>query len=324
MDQTNAAKIILNGAACVRPRLLLASCEACQTVCPVDAIDLSDGAPKVDSDNCTDCRACSVICGEEVFTPPKPLPKAQDQAVFIPCSDALGLTELAQLWLDGVRRILVATHHCESCKATSLAPVETVVADFNRLIQSRALPEIELAIATPQDLQDWQQARMQGEAPDPSRRAFLRRFVAPSPEETGADDDPLLSFLAQGKTGDPTQTLYPFSPQISSEKCVGCDACIRICPHDALTLIKAENGKSLYHCVPEHCTGCRLCSDVCDVEAIKVNEMDLRGADILLTRFQCRACGVETHVTDAQPPDDGLCRVCHQTNHRKNLFVVLD
>ncbi len=324
MGHRDSVTLQIDGVACVRPRLLLASCDACQTVCPVDAIDLSRGAPVVDLATCTDCGACGAACLEGVFPAPAPLPVAQDQAVFKPCTDVLGLKELSQLWLEGVRRILVALTHCDTCKTASIAPVDIVVADFNRLIESRALPEIELVIASKQDLQGWQKARMQGEAPDPSRRAFLRRFVAPPPEETHTDDDPLLTFLAQGQTGDPDQTLYPFFPDINPEKCIGCDDCIRICPHDALTLIKAENGKSLYHCAPEHCTGCRLCSDVCDVEAIKVNEMDLRGADILLTRFQCRACGVETHVTDAQPPDDGLCRVCHQTNHRKNLFVVLD
>ncbi len=324
MGHRDGATLQIDGAACVRPRLLLASCEACQTVCPVGAIDLSGGAPNVDYDSCTDCRACSVICGEEVFTPPKPLPKAQDQAVFIPCSDALGLTELSQLWLDGVRRILVATHHCESCKATSLAQIETTVAEFKHLAQSRDLPEIELAIASVQDLQDWQKARLHGDAPDPSRRAFLRRFVAPAVESDPEPIDPIVSFLGQGQTGDPAKTLYPFSPDINPEKCIGCDDCIRICPHDALTLIKAENGKSLYHCAPERCTGCQLCSDVCDVGAIKVKRMKLRGSDILLTRFQCRACGVESHITDAHSPDDGLCRVCHQTNHHKNLYVVLD
>lgn len=324
MDQTGDAKIILNGAACVRPRLLLASCDACQTACPVDAIDLGGGAPSMDMSLCTDCGLCSVACAEGVFTPPNPLPVAQDQAVFIPCSNALGLKELAQLWLDGVRRILVALNHCETCKATSIAQIETAVADFNRLIHSRDLPAIELAMASKQDLQAWQKSRLHGGAENPSRRAFLRRFVAPEVEPEENTENPIITVLGQGQAGDPDKTLYPFSPDINPDKCIGCDDCIRICPHDALILIKAESGKSLYRCAPEQCTGCQLCRDACDADAIGVNRMNPRSVDILLTRFQCRACGVETHVTDAHPPADGLCRICHQTNHSKNLFVVLD
>ena len=290
----------------------------------MQAIDLDSGAPIVDYDTCTDCGACGVVCAEGVFAAPKPLPTAQDQAILIPCSNALGLRELAQLWLDGAHRILVALNHCDTCKTTPITQIETAVAEFNQLTQSRELADIELAIASPQDLQAWQKARLRGDAPDPSRRAFLRRFVAPVVEQDNEPVDPVITFLGQGETGNPNKTLYPFSPDINPDKCIGCDDCIRICPHEALTLIKAENGKSLYHCAPERCTGCQLCSDVCDVDAIKVHRMDLRGADILLTRFQCRACGVESHVTDAQPPADGLCRICHHTNHRKNLYVVLD
>jgi rubredoxin len=67
-----------------------------------------------------------------------------------------------------------------------------------------------------------------------------------------------------------------------------------------------------------------LCSDVCDVNGIEVREMEYGGTDLLLTRFECRACGVSTHINDAGAPDDGLCRVCRQTGHHKKLFVVLD
>ena len=336
MNRTDSTRVHIDGAACVRSRLLLASCDACQRICPVDAIDLGARQPVIDTLSCTGCGACVAVCMEDVFSLPAPLPKPQgdtmlvqcrchSQAKNIPatnCIHSIGLNDLARMWLDGVRHLLVATAGCPTCEAAPMVWIETAVADFNQLAESRALPGIELAITSKRDISEWQHAL---DAPDPSRRAFLRRFVAPPADETSdPEDTPLHKFLIQGQTPDPAKTLYPFSPHIDATRCTGCDDCVNICPHDALTLIKAQNGKSLYHCAPERCTGCQLCSDICDVQAVGVQGMGHRGADILLTRFHCRACGVETHSTSAQAPENGQCRICQHTDHHKKLFVVLD
>jgi len=336
MNQTDSTRIHIDGAACVRSRLLLASCDACQRICPVDAIDLGGWHPVIDALSCTDCGACAAVCMEGVFSLPTALPKPQGDTLLVQCRchpqakdtpatnciHSIGLNDLARMWLDGVRHLLVATGGCPTCEAAPMVWIETAVADFNQLAESRALPGIDLSIASKRDLSDWQMAL---DAPDPSRRAFLRRFVAPPVDETPAAEDATLhKFLIQGHAPDPAKTLYPFSPHIDANRCTGCDDCVNICPHDALTLIKAENGKSLYNCAPERCTGCQLCSDICDVQAVRVQGMGHRGADILLTRFRCRACGVETHSTSAQAPENGLCRICQHTDHHKKLFVVLD
>lgn len=330
------ANLEINGAACVRSRLLLASCEACQQICPVDAIDLDSQQPVIDPSACTTCGACAANCLEGVFLVSKPVPRPRDDSLLLlcrchpqaagtpatACLHSTGLNDLARMWLSGVRHLLVATGSCDKSDAAPMLWLESVVADFNRLAESRTLPGIELAIASKRDILEWQQPF---DVPDPSRRAFLRRIVAPPADEAKDTQlPPLHEFLIQGHTADPARTLYPFSPHIDANRCTGCDDCVKICPHEALTLIKAENGKSLYHCASERCTGCRLCSDICDVQAIEVQNMGHKGADILLTRFRCRACGIEPHSTGATPPENGLCRICNQTNHHKNLFLVLE
>lgn len=196
--------------------------------------------------------------------------------------------------------------------------IETTVADFNQLANCRGLEGIEMVSASTREVEDWQNAQS---LLDASRRSFLRRFVPPRiSEPSTCASDALQQFLTMGQQN----TLYPFAPHINPSTCIGCDDCVSICPHEALTLIKVENGKSLYHCAPEHCTGCQLCGDVCDVHAIEVFSMEARSADILLTRFQCRCCGVHSHTTKNHPPADGLCHICRQTDHYKKLFVVLD
>ena len=317
-------------------RLLEASCADCQKVCPVEAIDLTARVPVIDAAACTLCGACAGVCPETVFTMPTPIPPAQGVEHFIACHchplitdpDALrcihsiGLSDLAQMWLGGMRRLVVATDSCAACAAAPMVWIEATVTDFNRLAHCRDLEGIELVSASPLEVAEWQRKQA---VPDPSRRAFLRRIVTPkvaNPDQNTAES--LQQFLALGPEPTPADTLYPFVPQIDPAACLACDDCINICPHQALTLIKANDVKSLYHCVPERCTGCQLCYDICDVDAMEVFSMESRRDDILLARFQCRSCGVQSHTTAADPPKDGQCRICHQTNHHKKLFVVLD
>lgn len=326
----------IDGAACVRSRLLRAICTACQDTCPVYAIDLTMRVPVVDQMACTLCGVCAVVCPETVFSPPTPIPPARGEKHFIACHchplvmdtaslrciHSIGLGDLAQMWLNGMRRLVVSVGDCVFCSASPKVAIDTTIADFNRLAQCRDLDGIELVCATDSEVRKWQKTNAQ---PDASRRAFLRRFVAPAPLETDAPaPDALQQFLALGDQGIPADVLYPFSPHIDATTCIGCDDCVNICPNGSLTLIKADNDQSFYHPIPESCTGCGLCKDICEASAVEVFGMQSKGADMPLDRFQCRSCGVQGHTTHANPPKDGLCRICQRTDHHKKLFVVLD
>lgn len=46
-------------------------------------------------------------------------------------------------------------------------------------------------------------------------------------------------------------------------KCCGCEACVNVCTHKAITMQEDERG-FLYPTVDESlCTNCRLCNSVC-------------------------------------------------------------
>lgn len=53
-------------------------------------------------------------------------------------------------------------------------------------------------------------------------------------------------------------------PKIDVELCIGCGACVRTCPADAIHL---ENGKAVISI--EKCKNCRACVNACPVGAIK-------------------------------------------------------
>lgn len=54
---------------------------------------------------------------------------------------------------------------------------------------------------------------------------------------------------------------------INKEKCIGCGACIAICPMNALSF--SDEGKAQVD--TEKCVKCGVCQDACPVDAIDVN-----------------------------------------------------
>ena len=52
-------------------------------------------------------------------------------------------------------------------------------------------------------------------------------------------------------------------PKVNTELCIGCGACVKKCPANAIVM---EDGKAKI--ISEKCKNCRICISVCKVEAI--------------------------------------------------------
>jgi Pyruvate/2-oxoacid:ferredoxin oxidoreductase delta subunit len=190
------------------------------------------------------------------------------------------------------------------------------------VLEARGLPPLVL-----QDLSSgaWRRAHAAAEVypegPELTRRGFMRNLfaAAAAPAPKAAPEPWCAPGLRLPKTPSTRTTFH--APILDEGRCSGCDACVRLCLHGAITLAEDTAAYLLY---PDACTGCDLCVDVCDRDAVRVDRFasvtDLR---IPLHGGRCRSCGAVFHRPIVGAADWRLCPVCAQADHRRRLFQVL-
>jgi heterodisulfide reductase subunit A len=52
------------------------------------------------------------------------------------------------------------------------------------------------------------------------------------------------------------------------QKCVACLTCIRVCPHDAIQLVRVDGGKEVAEIFDLACDACGICAAICPAKAI--------------------------------------------------------
>lgn len=87
-----------------------------------------------------------------------------------------------------------------------------------------------------------------------------------------------------------TITLEDGKAVIDSEKCVGCGACVNMCPEEAIALVRdlgpVIKTKELL-VDQETCVQCQVCEENCPMEAIKLED-----DKIVISRDKCILCDV--------------------------------
>ncbi len=331
---------------CVHTKLTQASCHACADACPLGAWVLGDDCLGIDSSLCDGCGLCASACPQGAILSQRVISALEQNrrrtTLFVcemagidagpgtlPCLHALGLTELLQMYRGGMRHLRVSSGDCASCIRSKALRLWNLVDRLNALLTNRNLDRIRLRIIPPRE---WEQGSAETDRVPSgsllSRRNFLRRAAQSSMSAAmdlaGRDEE--KTFLPPGKQLSRTRLddMVPFVPRIDPTKCNGCHACARLCPQDAISL-RISDDHPRYRLDAESCTGCAICLDVCNQKAVSLGHWRPQTQFAVQLKAQrCRACGAPFHSPVIRESADGLCFVCTETNHARDLYRVVD
>ncbi len=319
-----------------------ARCTACVDCCPADALVLDDDRLGIVEEACTGCGLCQSACPQNALTAGGTVPVRSDTALLacrrnaqgladamtLACVNSQGMEQLAQLYAKGVRKLIVLTGDCDACDKGATTRFRHHLEGFNVLAKSRGLATLRVVSTDRLLAKQWLEDRRTGDKVAEGRRRFLRGVFTPKAilQEVGPETRQRPLSVFQGKHAGPAgQALYAAYPVIDPGQCVGCDACIRICPENALSLTDDDAGGLEYRSRPDRCSGCGLCVDICEERAVSLQELGRPTTTSWpLEQSRCRACGVDLHQPTTPDRHDGLCWVCARQNHHKKLFQVLE
>jgi ferredoxin len=336
--------------ACVYAYFDQADCHACVDACPSEAWVLDDTALGLDTEACDGCGLCVPACpggALHIHLPWVIRPFAgrmialfacekssiENNPAIIPCIHSLGVRQLLLLYHSGIEYLLIATAECANCTRHQQSGIHQRVERLNELLHERRKPPMKILQRSDQVwMRIFNTDEMIPRGTELSRRKFLRGGGEMLRQQMVVLD-PLN--LSECRTIPPGQLLttplddevhWPWSPRLNENLCNGCDACIKLCPTDALQMSQQEEGASSeYRLNPADCNGCGICATACELQAITIHRWSLlKDHTIELAEKRCTACGNKFHLPRHNPlSHDPLCRICSKHNHNSNLFQVL-
>ena len=343
----------IKGEQCVHALMENASCRGCAEVCPKDAWLLDDDSLSLDVDACDGCGLCVPVCpegaisihGYSIALREASIDIQQQLNAFcacefaaqnisegvVPCIHALKLQDILKLVNKGVSQLTLTTANCCHCERDGKNNLFDMISLLNNALQATGYQGIEVKSHTPNEWHRLLNQESAATGPNFSRRNFFRALVSSGVEKKINIPDLIVldesAFIPPGRLmpDGHEKSIWPFLPVLDAALCNGCDACVRLCPHEAIFCEEVE-GVSSYRIHPQDCTGCNVCVDVCDSSAIKIEQWQTALIEeIRLAEQKCRACGNPFHIpVDFENKDqDGLCRICSKHNHYKNLHQVL-
>ncbi len=333
----------LDAQRCVHSRLEIASCQACVDACPYDAWQLTDEALQIDVAECDACGLCEPVCPEQAIRFDyefKPRLLTDQRIVFvscekaefageeesIPCLHAISERSLLEIRNKGEYQLVVASGDCDKCERGGVIPLSARLDNVNRWLESQGMEAVEAARC--RDGDQWKRFLGNTHVADESdlvgRRGFFRQMLGEA-AKTASRITEKQEVVPPGLVikADHPNHITPAAPVIDPRHCIACDACIRICPHQALTL---DGEDQAYKIHADSCTGCGLCVDVCEDNAVTLHFWETPPqSSVPLLGAKCASCGVDFRVVDIDDqaaPDK--CRICQQSDFSSQLFQVYE
>ena len=285
-----------------------AACTACQTICPVDAIQFGP-PPAFAADVCQQCRACLPVCPVGAYTaddeveallkcaahlntptceivcglhPHVGLGDPAAAAVRVKgCLAGLGVGAYLGLVNQGFEQIVPRLDACADCPWSSLQlPIEAQVTQTQHILAGWELDGA-LVCVTPETAILQKRPFWNADSPPISRRDLFR--WRKDEKETGSEqNNPFrerLRILQAFHKLPPPDHDAPLLQDLGfalitvNDDCTACGVCARACPTGALQMA-SDNASFQLLFTSQACIDCHVCHHFCTPQAITINSAD--------------------------------------------------
>jgi ferredoxin len=320
-----------------------AQCDACITVCELQAWIIDDEQMHIDATKCDGCNLCAAACPQQAIenrckTQIREIKKIN--VAFIQCArskinndegqvvcvHAYSIVNILQDYKQGVRQLVVATGDCRKCCHHNVATyLQKNLQTVNELLIDAQSKPIKAYFLNHENWQNYYKKSLALSSKTINRRNFFKQLVEEAKDLSPTEQDK-TKIINAGRllpVVKPPQKL-PFIFSLDYAKCNLCLVCINLCPQTVLDIHTVSHTQSLFSMEHRDCNGCNLCITVCDKDAITITKnKKAKGSIINLIAAKCEICGVPFYSFEQSKSQQTLCRICHQTNHRKLLHQVI-
>ncbi|WP_333849918.1 4Fe-4S binding protein [Leclercia sp.] len=255
------------GESCLRRQLPRHDCEACVTVCPVQAITATATTPTLNALDCLQCGRCLFVCPADALQNIRPETRHFTASTLVaPFSTLAPSVDELLMW-----------HQQHGIRA-----VEMELEAFPGWVRAVAALNIRLrALNTPA----WQILPPRQKAINTARRHFIKA--------SEVDVQSTTVSIGRRARRQAFSALSEYQLSLDQAQCTVCGACARVCGERALSL-----GEGALTFSSSSCTGCNSCAVVCPVNAVRI---DRQLGDNRVLRFSwrqktCRCCQREFYT----------------------------
>lgn len=285
-------------------------CGKCIELCPEKALSFEEDI-HIDKNKCSNCNICSAICPSGCIVPTYEVVEKQYNAfnnndeIVIGCSKSEGNSNLNVECLASIpwealayatmdKKIKILSASCEECKYKELScEFENAKLKLKQFLGEKKYKDKFMIIHGDDEVN----------VKEYSRRDLLKlwgyesRRIANLAVPIKVDQSKnarIYKSLLLKKIADNKEQKFAWPILKVSDKCWGCQVCSKVCPQQAITINKAEEGKKKFIHDFTKCTQCEICKVVCNEKAVEFVNKDIsikEKVEYEIKGVTCSVCG---------------------------------